>query len=56
VKIKAIKASAINIPTLKSYHVAVMGTVNSTQSVIVEVYTDEGLTGRIINENGIRGK
>jgi muconate cycloisomerase len=45
VKIKAIKASAINVPMLKSYHVAVMGTVNSTQSVIVEVYTDEGLTG-----------
>lgn len=44
-KIKAIKASAINIPTLKSYQVAVMGTVNSTQSVIVEVFTDEGLTG-----------
>jgi len=45
VKIKAIKASAINVPMLKSYHVAVMGTVNSTQSVIVEVFTDEGLIG-----------
>ena len=55
-KFKAIKASAINIPTLKSYHVAVIGTFNSTQSVIVEVYTDEGLAGQFINEHGIRGR
>ena len=44
-KISAIKVSAINVPTLKSYRVAVLGTIRSTQSVIVEVHTDEGLVG-----------
>jgi muconate cycloisomerase len=44
-KITAIKISAVNIPTLKSYHIAVMGTINSTQSVITEIFTDEGLVG-----------
>ena len=43
--ISAIKVSAMNIPTLKSYQVAVLGTIQSTQSVIVEVHTDEGLVG-----------
>ncbi len=44
-KITAIKVSAVNIPTIKPYHVAVLGTITSTQSVIVEVYTDQGLVG-----------
>lgn len=44
-KITAIKISAINIPTTKSYHIAIVGTVTSTQSVIAEVFTDEGLVG-----------
>lgn len=44
-KITAIKVYAVNIPTLKTYQVAVMGTITSTQSVIVEVFTDEGIVG-----------
>jgi muconate cycloisomerase len=44
-RITKIKVSAVNIPTIRTYHVAVMGTITSTQSVIVEVYTDEGLVG-----------
>ena len=44
-KITAIRVYAVNIPTLKTYHVAVMGSITSTQSVVVEVYTDQGLTG-----------
>ncbi len=44
-RITALKVSAVNIPTLKSYHIAVMGTINSTQSIIVEMFTDEGLVG-----------
>jgi muconate/chloromuconate cycloisomerase len=44
-KITAIKVYAVNIPTLKTYQVAVMGTITSTQSVIVEVFTDDGLVG-----------
>ena len=44
-KITAIKISAVNIPTLKTYYIAVAGSITSTQSVIVEVYTDEGLVG-----------
>jgi len=45
VRITALKISAVNIPTLKSYHIAVMGTITSTQSIILEIYTDEGLVG-----------
>ena len=44
-KITAIKISAVNIPTLKSYHIAVMGTITNTQSVILEIFTDQGLVG-----------
>ena len=44
-KIIAIKANAVNIPTLKSYHIATLGIINSTQSVVVELHTDEGLVG-----------
>jgi len=44
-KITAIKVSAVNIPTLKTYHIAIVGAITSTQSVIVEIYTDEGLIG-----------
>jgi L-alanine-DL-glutamate epimerase-like enolase superfamily enzyme len=44
-KITKIKVSAVNIPTAKTYHVAVMGSIASTQSVIIEVHTDEGLVG-----------
>lgn len=44
-KITAIRVYAVNIPTLKTYHVAVMGTITSTQSVVIEMYTDEGLIG-----------
>lgn len=44
-KITAIKVNAVNIPTIKSYRVAVMGKITSTQSVIVQVYTDQGLVG-----------
>jgi muconate/chloromuconate cycloisomerase len=44
-KITKIRVSAVNIPTAKTYRVAVMGTITSTQSVIVEMYTDEGLVG-----------
>ncbi len=44
-KITALKISAVNIPTQKSYHIAVMGTVTSTQSIVIEIYTDEGLIG-----------
>ncbi len=44
-RITALKISAVNIPTLKSYHIAVMGTITSTQSIILEIYTDEGLVG-----------
>lgn len=44
-KITAIRAYAVNIPTLKTYHVAVMGTITSTQSVVIEMHTDEGLIG-----------
>ena len=44
-KIKSIKVSAVNIPTIKSYHVAVLGTINSTASVVLEMHTDTGLIG-----------
>ncbi|KAA3647848.1 MAG: hypothetical protein DWQ07_02355 [Chloroflexi bacterium] len=44
-KINALKVTAVNIPLLKPYHIAVLGTVESTQSVIVEMHTDEGLIG-----------
>jgi muconate cycloisomerase len=44
-KITKIKVSGVNIPTAKTYQVAVMGSITSTQSVIVEVHTDEGLVG-----------
>ncbi|MBC8504684.1 MAG: hypothetical protein ISR58_00355 [Anaerolineales bacterium] len=44
-RITALNISAVNIPTLKSYHIAVMGTITSTQSIILEIYTDEGLIG-----------
>ena len=44
-RIIALKISAVNIPTLKSYQIAVMGTIISTQSIILEIFTDEGLIG-----------
>lgn len=44
-KITALKISAVNIPTLKSYHIAVMGTITSTQSIVLEMFTDQGLVG-----------
>jgi L-alanine-DL-glutamate epimerase-like enolase superfamily enzyme len=44
-KITAIKVSAVNIPTIKRYHIAVMGTITTTQSVVIEMFTDEGLVG-----------
>ena len=44
-KITALKVTAVNIPLLKPYHIAVLGTVESTQSVILELHTDEGLIG-----------
>lgn len=44
-KITGIKVSAVNIPTVKSYHVAVLGTIDSTQSVVLELHTDQGLVG-----------
>jgi L-alanine-DL-glutamate epimerase-like enolase superfamily enzyme len=44
-KITAIKVNAVNIPTIKTYRVAVMGKITSTQSLIVQVYTDQGLVG-----------
>jgi L-alanine-DL-glutamate epimerase-like enolase superfamily enzyme len=44
-KITAIKVSAVNIPTTKSYHVAVLGTIRSTESVVLEMSTDAGLFG-----------
>ena len=44
-KITALKVTAVNIPLLKPYHIAILGTVESTQSVIVELHTDEGLIG-----------
>ena len=44
-KITALKATAINIPLLKPYHIAVLGTISSTASVILELHTDEGLIG-----------
>ena len=49
-KITALMVSAVNIPTLKSYQVAKLGTIESTQSVVVELHTDEGLIG--IGESG----
>ncbi len=44
-KITSLKVSAVNIPTIKSYHVAVLGTIRSTESVVLEMYTDVGLVG-----------
>lgn len=44
-EISWIRASAVNIPTIKKYHVAVLGTIQSTESVILEIFTDEGLVG-----------
>jgi L-alanine-DL-glutamate epimerase-like enolase superfamily enzyme len=44
-KITAIKVSAVNIPTIKRYQIAVLGTVTTTESVIIEMFTDEGLVG-----------
>ena len=44
-KITSIKVSAVNIPTIKSYHVALLGTIRSTESVVLEMFTDAGLVG-----------
>lgn len=44
-KITALKVYAVNIPTIKSYQVATLGTINTTQSVVVELHTNEGITG-----------
>lgn len=44
-KITALKISAVNIPTVKRYQIAVIGTITTTQSVIVEMFTDECLVG-----------
>lgn len=44
-KITSIRVSAVNIPTIKSYHAALLGTITSTASVIVEIYNYQGLVG-----------
>lgn len=44
-KITSIRVSAVNIPTIKSYHVAVLGAINSTASVIIVIHTDQEFVG-----------
>ncbi len=44
-KIDKIRLRCINVPLLKHYTVSGLGTVETTQSVIVELFTDEGIVG-----------
>lgn len=44
-QITGLKIRAVNIPLLKPYTVSLLGKVTTTRSVIVEVFTDQGLVG-----------
>jgi L-alanine-DL-glutamate epimerase-like enolase superfamily enzyme len=44
-KITGLKIRAVNIPLIKPYTVSLLGKVTTTRSVIVEVFTDQGLVG-----------
>jgi L-alanine-DL-glutamate epimerase-like enolase superfamily enzyme len=44
-KITRIKIRAVNIPLIKPYTVSGVGTLEETQSVVLELYTDQGLKG-----------
>lgn len=44
-KITSIKVSAVNIPLIKDYTVSMVGTISTTRSVVVELFTDKGYVG-----------
>lgn len=44
-KICKIRIRCINVPLLKKYIVSGLGAIESTQSVVIEMFTDEGITG-----------
>ncbi len=44
-QITGIKIRAVNIPLIKPYNISLLGEVTTTRSVIVEVFTDQGLVG-----------
>lgn len=44
-KITKIKIRAVNIPLLKAYTISTVGTVSHTQSIVVELFTDQGVIG-----------
>ena len=44
-QIIGLKIRAVNIPLIKPYTISLLGEVTTTRSVIVEVFTDQGLVG-----------
>ncbi len=44
-QITGLKSRAANIPLIKPYTISLLGEVTTTRSVIVEVFTDQGLVG-----------
>jgi L-alanine-DL-glutamate epimerase-like enolase superfamily enzyme len=44
-KITKIRIRGVNIPLIKPYTVAVVGTIETTRSVVVELFTDQGTVG-----------
>ena len=44
-KITGLRIRAVNIPLIKPYTISMVGKVTTTQSVIVEIITDQGLVG-----------
>ncbi len=43
--ITKIRIRGVNVPLLKNYTIAVMGTIETTESVVVELFTDQGIVG-----------
>lgn len=44
-KITGLRIRAVNIPLIKPYSVSMVGKITTTRSVIVEIFTDQGLVG-----------
>ncbi len=44
-QITGLKIRAVNIPLIKPYTISLLGEVTTTRSVIVEIFTDQGLVG-----------
>lgn len=44
-KIEKIRIRAVNVPLIKPYTISTIGTVTDTQSVVVELFSDQGIVG-----------